>query len=548
MTTDRTIIEIPLEELYDSPFNPPDRSTLAIDEMADSIKSAGRILQALLVRPRIISGGQQGFEIVYGHRRRYGAEAAGLATAPCEARAMTDEEVRAAQAVENLQREALQAFEEAEAYASMIERDKLTAEQVAERAAKSRSHVYARLKLLHATPEIRQACFAGEIGSEAALLITRLRSSKMQIGALAYLKSHNADITDGGKKSFRQIRDLLADRYQLSLKQAIFDRDDATLLPDAGACTTCPKRSGNAPEFDDVVNFKPHSPYDPTPGGADVCTDPDCFAEKKKAHLARAAAKLEESGKSVIAGNKARAVLAADGKVKTGAAYVPVDAVKKALKAAKADVKPVVVQDQRTGKTVQVYARQDLIDAGLTGMKAPAKKPGESPSAQKAAHEAKRKAEELQLQQQNGAQLALLTRVREVAASRQRDAFELRLIAAAAIAGTEYEARGLLAKLHGMKSIEALEKKMPEMTGDELGVLLLDCALVNNVVKRWPQQPKPAALLNLAGHYGIDIKAIAAEASGAASDLRTANLLDEIERIGEAGFAADAEAEEGAEA
>lgn len=42
--TDRTIIEIPLDELHDSPFNPPNRATLAIDELAASIGDCGRLL------------------------------------------------------------------------------------------------------------------------------------------------------------------------------------------------------------------------------------------------------------------------------------------------------------------------------------------------------------------------------------------------------------------------------------------------------------------------------------------------------------------------
>lgn len=66
----------------------------------------------LLVRPRTAGG----FEIIFGHRRRHAAEAAGLATVPCEVRAMSDAEARSAQAAENVQRENLKALEEAEAY------------------------------------------------------------------------------------------------------------------------------------------------------------------------------------------------------------------------------------------------------------------------------------------------------------------------------------------------------------------------------------------------------------------------------------------------
>lgn len=78
----------PLDLLHDSPFNPPDRATLRIDEMAATIRSAGGILSALLVRPRTDAGAEGGYEVVFGHRRLYGAIEVGLATVPCEVRAL----------------------------------------------------------------------------------------------------------------------------------------------------------------------------------------------------------------------------------------------------------------------------------------------------------------------------------------------------------------------------------------------------------------------------------------------------------------------------
>lgn len=49
----RSIIEIPLELLHDSPYNPPERAGLAIDELAANIRAEGRVHQALLVRPLV---------------------------------------------------------------------------------------------------------------------------------------------------------------------------------------------------------------------------------------------------------------------------------------------------------------------------------------------------------------------------------------------------------------------------------------------------------------------------------------------------------------
>ena len=80
-TTATTITEIPLEQLHESPFN--QRQRFAVDDLAASIRSEGRVLEPLLVRPRIFAQGlarradgqrddddtQDGFEIVFGHRR-----------------------------------------------------------------------------------------------------------------------------------------------------------------------------------------------------------------------------------------------------------------------------------------------------------------------------------------------------------------------------------------------------------------------------------------------------------------------------------------------
>ena len=98
-----TITLIPLDDLHESPFNP--RQMFPADELqslADDITAQGRVLQPLLVRPRIPSlfgddaEAITGHEIVFGHRRLRAAELAGLARVPCMVRALTDAETRRA--------------------------------------------------------------------------------------------------------------------------------------------------------------------------------------------------------------------------------------------------------------------------------------------------------------------------------------------------------------------------------------------------------------------------------------------------------------------
>jgi ParB/RepB/Spo0J family partition protein len=124
MTQD-TILEIPLEDLHDSPFQPR-ADYRGIEGLAESIKAEGRIHQPLLVRPRVgplFAGDPDaaaGFEIVFGHRRRRGAELAGLSTAPCTVRAMTDAQVRSAQMAENIARENMSALDEGAGFKAQI--------------------------------------------------------------------------------------------------------------------------------------------------------------------------------------------------------------------------------------------------------------------------------------------------------------------------------------------------------------------------------------------------------------------------------------------
>lgn len=519
-TTDNAVItEIPLEQLHESPFNPR-RTFTGIDELAANIKAEGRIHEPLLVRPRLANilrpdGEIDGYEIVFGHRRLRAAEAAGLATAPCMVRAMTNAQARSAQISENLQRLDVHPIEEAEGLRALIDAGDATADQLAERLGKSRSHVYGRLKLLQACPDVRKACLEGRIGAEVALLIARLRTDKLQAKALQYIKARNLSPEDGGKQSFRRIRDNLAEHFNTGLKGALFDPEDATLLPAAGACSACPKRAGNAPEFADIAESKDHNHWQRDRYGANVCTDPDCFAAKKAAHLARKAAVLEAAGKTVIAGTKARAAIAADGTVK--GAYVPLKGVKaEVVKATKGrltlaglPVEPpqvVTIQDPRTGKTVEAYRREDLVAAGVKGA-AEAPKKADDYAARERKHEAERKEAEQAARDERTRRIALLQRVREAMQRRPRDAFDLQLAARAALAGVEWRNRQVLAGLYGQKDAHAMfdEKWITRQDVATLTQLIMDCALVGECHPvTWDIDKKPELLLRVAAHYGVD--------------------------------------------
>ena len=494
MTTD-TLSQIPLDQLHESPFNQRQIYT-GLDELAANIVAEGRIHQPLLVRPRVgplfqgdpdlATSAAAGFEIVFGHRRLRAAALAGLATVPCMVRSLSDAEARSAQVAENLQRDDVHPFEEAEAFRVMIDAGDASADELAERFGKSRSYVYGRLALLKACPKVRQACLAGTIGSEVALLVARLRTEPLQQKALGYIgANYQTSFTDGGQKSFRAIRALLNEKFTLELKDALFDAADATLLPDAGPCTACPKRSGNAPEFADVAAASAKQrwgsgadgePHHLQHVGADVCTDPDCFAAKKAAQLKRQAAALAAKGKTVVDGHKARAAVSAQGEVK--GAYVALKEVRDQLKkanataAGKAVGTPAIVtlQDPRTGKTIEAVRRDELQACGVK-LAAPRNDRANFEAQERRRAEDRARAE-ARCKVEAAHRLDLLQRVRTAAAAAERSAFDLGLVARAALNGVEWNDRPVLAALWGAKSFEALQKQAGSLPVGDLTTLL----------------------------------------------------------------------------
>ncbi len=529
--SDNNITMLRVDALHESPFNPRKIfDDTALQELATDIKAHGRVLQPLLVRPRIPPlfvgdpAATAGHEIVFGHRRYRAAELAGLAEVPCMVRALDDDEARRAQISENLQRKDVHPIEEAEGFQALIDNDNQTADTIAAQFGKSRSYVYGRLKLLEACPEIRKACLAGEIGSEVALLVARLRTAKLQEKALEYIKNNfSQTFTDGGKRSFRRIRDMLNEKFTLDLKGVMFDVEDEMLLPLAGNCVTCPKRSSNAPEFEDVLNEVKRSSYSPQHFGPNVCTDPDCFDLKKKAHLKREADKLVTQGKVVVSGNAARAAISASGEIK--GAYVAAAKLKELPKFSASGYEYakdiVLIQDPRTGKTHKAVKAEDLKAAGL---KMPAPKPvGCRTQRSSREYEAEQRANEAKAAIETKVHRAVYSKVLAELSLSPRTKFDLQLLAIYMLDQLDYDTEEVLLEAYGAKHTDQIKKKVPDMSADALASLMLAVALSKRVdVSAWNLEEEATYLMTAAKQYEIDVDATRAEATGVAPTPSTA--------------------------
>lgn len=522
MTTPEKITQIRIDHIHESPFNPRRVFNEAgLQELAADIKHHG-LLQPVLVRPRIPEpfanlgdeNAVAGFELVFGHRRYRAALLAGLETLPAMVQSLVDEQVKRMQISENLEREDVHPIEEAEGFQALMRDHGLTADDLVKQTGKSRSYIYGRLKLLNACKEVRDACLAGEIGSEAALLVARIPTDKLQAKALARIKAKTMDLSDGGKRSHRDIQWLLREEFTLSLtKDCIFSSTDPDLLPSAGACTSCPKRTANAPEFADLVADHERRWGGVVKGDPELCTDPDCYQAKKTAHLKAEAAKLAAKGGVVIDGNKARMVVSARGEIKGG--YVALAAVQAELanarKAAQLDSKivppqVVIIQDPRSGKTFKAVKEAELVAAGTRKATPKGERDANDWKARQARDEAARKEREAKADQLTEKNFELLQRTREAMHAAPRDAADLALVARAAINGVSHNDKAVLAKLWGSTSFDQLRKKVGSMPAEDLTKLLLDCALVEDVMSTaWHMVPKPDTLTTAARRYGVPI-------------------------------------------
>ena len=168
------VVELPLSELRPNPYQP--RKIFddeALNELASSIKEHG-VFQPIIVKKTI-----KGYDIVAGERRFRASKKAGLTTIPAIIQDFTDEEMMSIALLENLQREDLNAIEEANAYKAMLDASNLTQEELAQRVGKSRSHVTNMLGLLNLPKETKELVEKGEISASHARVLSKMDDEKL---------------------------------------------------------------------------------------------------------------------------------------------------------------------------------------------------------------------------------------------------------------------------------------------------------------------------------------------------------------------------------
>jgi ParB/RepB/Spo0J family partition protein len=303
---------IDLGKISESPMNPRKHfDPQSLKELAESIKAHG-VQQPIVVRPD--GNKQDRFEIVVGARRSRAAKLAGVKEIPAVIRELSNAAALEIMVIENLQREDVHPLDEALGYEALMKKasetdaelgelpgaPRHTAESIAAKVGKSVGYVYARLKLLALVPAAREAFEQEYITAGHAVLLARLQPKDQLQGLQAcfkhYVTTYDHDRVnklDAKAAKFADIvempeernipllpekglREWIQEHVNLSLKSVPWDLADEKLLPEAGACGSCLKRSVSNPSlFLGLTNANEH----------DTCFDPACFQAKQKAFV-----------------------------------------------------------------------------------------------------------------------------------------------------------------------------------------------------------------------------------------------------------------------
>ncbi|WP_374055338.1 ParB/RepB/Spo0J family partition protein [Rossellomorea sp. FM04394] len=211
--TEESVQEVSLKEIRPNPYQPRKIfEPQAIEELKDSILEHG-ILQPIIVRKTI-----KGYEIVVGERRYRAAKAAKLESVPVVVRELNEQQMMELAVLENLQREDLTPIEEGAAYQMLMDKLKLTQEELAKRLGKSRPHIANHIRLLSLPAPVQELISEGKLtmGHGRALLglknkknlstvVNRILKESLNVRQLEkIIQELNEDVSRETKKTERK--------------------------------------------------------------------------------------------------------------------------------------------------------------------------------------------------------------------------------------------------------------------------------------------------------------------------------------------------------
>jgi ParB family chromosome partitioning protein len=221
-----TLQHLPVDLIQRGKYQPRrDMHTEALEELAESIRRQG-VLQPIVVRPI----DDQRYEIIAGERRWRATQLAGLDTIPCILRDVPDDAAIAMALIENIQREDLNAMEEAVALARLRDEFELTQQEVANAVGKSRAAVANLLRLITLREDVKILLEHGDLEFGHAKALLGL-PSEQQSAAASQVVSRGLSV----RQTESLVRNLLlAEQQQPGAKSVDVDPDIKRLQIDLG--------------------------------------------------------------------------------------------------------------------------------------------------------------------------------------------------------------------------------------------------------------------------------------------------------------------------
>ncbi len=175
ISSDKEIMNLNINEIYRNEEQPRkifDKEKLSV--LSESIKNYG-ILQPIVVKKE-----EDGYMIIAGERRFRAAKMANLKEMPAVVKDLPIKDIMEIALIENLQREDLNAIEEAIAYKSLIENYKVTQEEISEAVGKSRPHITNTLRLLNLDDRVIQLIEEAQITPGHGKALLRIENKNIQ--------------------------------------------------------------------------------------------------------------------------------------------------------------------------------------------------------------------------------------------------------------------------------------------------------------------------------------------------------------------------------
>lgn len=189
ISSGKTITSIPLEDIEANEYQPRlffDDDALA--SLAHSIKTHG------LAQPIVVRRKGDGYELIAGERRLRACKLAEMATIPAIVRDISDKESLQLALVENLDREDLNAMEEAKGYKRLIDEFAMSQQEIGDLFGKSRSAVANTLRLLKLPQEVQEAVSSGAVSEGHARALLALESEELMIQYLQKILNESLNV------------------------------------------------------------------------------------------------------------------------------------------------------------------------------------------------------------------------------------------------------------------------------------------------------------------------------------------------------------------